>query len=78
MVAFKIARYAIYDDAIIAVGISSNGNDINNNYNMIKAKRTQRALDEKWSRLEVARKGLRTGNVTDGRCVLFKMLPVSC
>ena len=46
--------------------------------NMIKAKRTQRALDEKWSRLEVARKGLKTGNVTDGRCVLFKMLPVSC
>ena len=75
---FKIARYAIYDDAIIAVGISTNGNDINNNYNMIKAKRTQRVLDEKWSRLEVARKGLRTGNVTDGRCVLFKMLPVSC
>ena len=71
---FKIARYAIYDDAIIAVGISTNGNDINNNYNMIKAKRTQRALDEKWSRLEVARKGLRTGNVTDGRCVLFKMV----
>ena len=69
---FKIARYAIYDDAIIAVGISTNGNDINNNYKMIKAS-TQRALDEKWSRLEVARKGLRTGNVTDGRCVLFKM-----
>ena len=74
----KIARYAIYDDAIIAVRINTNDNDINNNYNMIKAKRTQRALDEKWSRLEVARKGLRTGNVTDGRCVLFKMLPVSC
>ena len=78
MSTFKIARYAIYDDAIIAVGISTNCNDINNNYNMIKAKRTQRASDEKWSRLEVARKGLRTGNVTDGRCVLFKMLTVSC
>ena len=70
---FKIARYVIYGDAIIVTRISTNGNDINNNYNMIKAKRTQRALDEKWSRLEVARKGLRTGNVTDGRCVLFKM-----
>ena len=75
---FKVARYVIYDDAIIAVRISTNDKDINNNYNMIKAKCTQRALDEKWSRLEVARKGLRTGNVTDGRCVLFKMLPVNC
>jgi hypothetical protein len=37
----------IGDDAIIAVRISTNDNDINNNYNMIKAKRTQRALDEK-------------------------------
>ncbi len=37
-VPFKVARYVIYDDAIIAVGISSNGNDINNNYNMIKAR----------------------------------------
>jgi hypothetical protein len=31
-------------------------------------------LYEKWSCKEVARKGLRTGNVTDGRCVLFEMI----
>ena len=31
---FKIARYAIYDDVIIAVRISTNDNDINNNYNI--------------------------------------------
>ena len=37
----KIARYVIYDDAIIAVGISTNDNDINNNYNKVKTKRTQ-------------------------------------
>ena len=54
---FKIARYAIYDDVIIAVGISTNDNDINNNYNMIKASVRRRALDEKWSYEEVARKG---------------------
>ena len=29
---FKVARYVIYDDAIIAVRISTNVNDINNNY----------------------------------------------
>jgi hypothetical protein len=28
----KIARYVIYDDAIIATRIGTNGNDINNNY----------------------------------------------
>ena len=43
----QIARYAIYDDAIIAVRINTDDNGININYNMIKAKRTQRALDEK-------------------------------
>jgi len=30
---FKIARYVIGDDAIIAVRINTNGNGINNNYN---------------------------------------------
>jgi hypothetical protein len=29
---FKIARYVIYGDAIIVTRISTNGNDINNNY----------------------------------------------
>ena len=29
---FKVARYVIYDDAIIAVRISTNDNDINNYY----------------------------------------------
>ena len=29
---FKIARYKIYDDAIIAVRINTNDNGINNNY----------------------------------------------
>ena len=29
---FKIARYAIYDDAIIAVRINTNDNGINKNY----------------------------------------------
>ena len=40
MIPFKIARYVIGDDAIIAVRISTNDNDINNNYNnnMIKAR----------------------------------------
>jgi len=41
MHAFKIARYVIGDDAIIAVRISTNDNDINNHYtkkNMIKAR----------------------------------------
>ena len=32
-IAFKVARYVIYDDAIIAVRINTNGNGINNNYN---------------------------------------------
>ena len=31
---FKIARYVIGDDAIIAVRINTNGNGINNNYNV--------------------------------------------
>ena len=30
---FKVARYVIYGDAIIAVRASTNENDINNNYN---------------------------------------------
>jgi hypothetical protein len=60
---FKVARYVIderyviYDDAIIAMRISTNDKDINNNYNMIKASVRRRALDEKWSYEEVARKG---------------------
>jgi hypothetical protein len=37
----------IYDDAIIAVGISTNDNDINNNYNKEKPSVRRRALDEK-------------------------------
>jgi hypothetical protein len=49
--------YVIYDDAIIAMRISTNDKDINNNYNMIKASVRRRALDEKWSYEEVARKG---------------------
>jgi hypothetical protein len=61
--AFKVAQYVIdegyviYDDAIIAMRISTNDKDINNNYNMIKASVRRRALDEKWSYEEVARKG---------------------
>jgi len=31
---FKVARYVIIDDVIIAVRISTNDNDINNNYNI--------------------------------------------
>ena len=34
----------MYDDAIIAVGISTNDNDINNNYNKVKTKRTQESF----------------------------------
>jgi hypothetical protein len=30
---FKVAQYVIYDDAIIAVRISTSDNDINKNYN---------------------------------------------
>jgi hypothetical protein len=29
---FKVARYVVYDDTIIAVRISTNDDDINNNY----------------------------------------------
>ena len=32
--ALKVARYVIIDDVIIAVRISTNDNDINNNYNI--------------------------------------------
>jgi hypothetical protein len=77
MIPFKIARYVIGDDAIIAVRISTNDNDINNNYNnnTIKARVSVEgeAGDEwTWGR------GCKQQRLTDGRCVLFKMLPVSC
>jgi len=74
---FKIARYAIYDDAIIAVRINTNDKGINNNYNnnSIKARVTVEgeASDEwTWGR------GCQQQRLTDGRCVLFEMLPVNC
>ena len=71
---FKIARYVIGDDAIIAVRISTHDNDINNYYRVNNRASTGGLLYEKWSCKEVARKGLRAGNLTDGRCVLFKMI----
>jgi hypothetical protein len=45
-IAFKIARYVIGDDAIIAVRINTNDNGINNNYNKVKTSVRRRALDE--------------------------------
>jgi len=35
---FKVARYVVYDDTIIAVRTSTNDNDIINNYNIGKSK----------------------------------------
>jgi hypothetical protein len=32
--AFKVARYVLYGNTIISVRISTNDNDINNNYNV--------------------------------------------
>jgi hypothetical protein len=73
---FKIARYVIYDDAIMAVGISTNDNDINNNYNnnMIKARvRIEREVGDEWT----WGRDCKQQCLTDGRCVLFKMLVVA-
>ena len=75
--AFKVARYVIIDDVIIAVRISTNDNDINNNYNnnMIKARvRIEREVGDEWT----WGRDCKQQRLTDGRCVLFKMLPVSC
>ena len=41
---FKIARYAIYDDAIIAVRINTNDNGININYKVNKTSVCRRAF----------------------------------
>ena len=41
---FKIARYAIYDDAIIAVRINTNDNGINKNYKVNKTSVRRRAF----------------------------------
>jgi hypothetical protein len=47
----------VFNEAIRVDRTDTNDNDINNNYNMIKASVRRRALDEKWSYEEVARKG---------------------
>ena len=41
---FQIARYAIYDDAIIAVRINTNDNGININYKVNKTSVCRRAF----------------------------------
>jgi hypothetical protein len=43
-VTFKVARYVVFNDAIRVDRTDTNDNDINNNYNMIKAKCTQESV----------------------------------
>ena len=44
LVSIQIARYAIYDDAIIAVRINTNDNGININYKVNKTSVCRRAF----------------------------------
>mgnify|MGYP006923033236 FL=1 len=70
---FKVARYVLYDDTIIAVRISTNDNDINNNYNVYITRSSQSLQVDGW---RWSCKGVSA--VTGRRAVLYKMLPVSC
>jgi hypothetical protein len=51
-VSLKIARYAIYDDAIIAVRINTNDNGINKNYRVNKTSVRRRAFAFKSDRVK--------------------------
>ena len=70
---FKVARYVVYDDTIIAVRISTNDNDINNNYKIYMKGQAKGIQVERW---KWSCKGV--SSVTGRRTVLYKMLPVSC
>ena len=50
--AIQIARYAIYDDAIIAVRINTNDNGININYKVNKTSVRRRAFAFKSDRVK--------------------------
>ena len=69
----QIARYAIYDDAIIAVRINTNDNGININYNNYMMK-TRVSVEGEASDEWTWRRGCKQQRLTDGRRVLFKML----
>ena len=73
----QIARYVIGDDAIIAVRINTNGNGINNyyyNYTIKSRVSVEGEASDEWT----WGRGCKQQRLTDGRCVLFEMLPVNC
>ena len=66
----------IYGDAIIVTRISTNGNDINNNYNNYTIK-TRVSVEGEASDEWTWRRGCKQQRLTDGRRVLFEMLTIS-
>jgi hypothetical protein len=65
---FEVARYVLYDDTIISVRISTNDNDINNNYKIYMKGQAKGIQVERW---KWSCEGV--SSVTGRRTVLYKM-----